>query len=356
MGSAVGATASQVGTTFREIVCSEDAVNRPFGIALQAYGLAKARFLLHNPEALGAARVILSHWNVRSWPLISDQARCVLVTPMPVPHRNLPKQPSDLSEIVLARVRLNRIRGLECVQHVLDSLSVGRGGWIATANLDHLRRLQQPGEFRRVYDSASIVLADGMPLVWASHLQGTPLPERVAGSDLIYSLTAGAAETGFSVFLLGGDEGTARAASECLIARYPGLRVAGTYCPPLGFEKDPHQMAELRRIVAESRADIVYVALGSPKQELLIDKIRDVLPGAWWVGVGISFSFVCGEVKRAPRWIQRIGLEWLHRLAQEPRRLGGRYLWHGPPFLIRLLAGALQGRGKAARRAPQLGP
>jgi N-acetylglucosaminyldiphosphoundecaprenol N-acetyl-beta-D-mannosaminyltransferase len=221
---------------------------------------------------------------------------------MTVPHSSLLEAPSRQSEITLARVRLNAIRRLECVQHVLDSLAIGRGGWIATANLDHLRRLQHPGDFRRIYESASLVLADGMPLVWASYLQGTPLPERVAGSDLIYSLTAGASGAGFSVFLLGGDEGTAEAAAERLIVKYPDLRVAGTHCPPVGFEKDPLQMAQLRKVVAESKADIVYVALGSPKQEVLIDQVRDVLPKAWWLGVGISFSFVCGEVKRAPQW------------------------------------------------------
>lgn len=262
--------------------------------------------------------------------------------------------PAPVPEIVLAGVRLHAIRQADCVAFVAQSLAAGRGGWIATANLDHLRRLQQTGSFRDAYARATLVVADGMPVVWASRLQGTPLPERVAGSDLIHSLSAGAAEAGFRVFLLGGDPGTAEAAARRLQQRYQGLAVAGTICPPLGFEKDERQMAELRHALTTSGPQVVFVALGSPKQELLIDRLRALLPGAWWVGVGISFSFVAGTVRRAPRWLQVLGLEWLHRLVQEPRRLLARYLWHGPPFLLRLFAGALLRRLRpGARRRPE---
>jgi N-acetylglucosaminyldiphosphoundecaprenol N-acetyl-beta-D-mannosaminyltransferase len=253
-------------------------------------------------------------------------------------------QSSQLPEVVLASVRLHAITEAECVAYVVESLEVDRGGWIATANLDHMRRLWHADEFRRAYAGASVVVADGMPLIWASRLQGSPLPERVAGSDLIHSLTAGAAAAGRSVFFLGGDLGSADAAAARLAKDHPGLRVAGTYCPSMGFEKDPAQMEELRRAVQENSPDIVFVALGSPKQELLIHEIRSLLPQAWWIGVGISFSFVCGAIRRAPSWVQGLGLEWCHRLLQEPRRLGMRYLWHGPPCFLRLLLSALRGR------------
>ncbi len=253
-----------------------------------------------------------------------------------------------LPAVHLARVRVHVVTQAQCVAHVVRCLDAGRGGWIATANLDHLRRLQQPGEFRRVYANATLVVADGMPVVWACRLQGTPLPERVAGSDLIWSLSAAAGRTGRSVFLLGGDEGTAVAAAAMLVAANPGLRVAGTHCPPLGFERDDARVQALRDLLATARPDVVFVALGSPKQELLIDRLRDVLPGAWWIGVGISFSFVAGTVRRAPRWVQRAGFEWLHRLLQEPRRLSSRYLWSGPPFVLRLFASALWRRWRPA--------
>ncbi len=261
--------------------------------------------------------------------------------------------PSQLPEVVLANIRLHAISESDCVAHVVESLTAGRGGWIATANLDHLRRLQQPSEFRRVYDNATVVVADGMPLVWACRLQGTPLPERVAGSDLIHSLTAAAAAKGFRVFLLGGDPGTAEAAAAQLTSRHANLQIAGTNCPPMGFERDAKQMADLEQTLAQSQPALVFVALGSPKQEILIDRLRSILPKAWWIGVGISFSFVAGDVRRAPVWVRRLGMEWLHRLLQEPRRLWTRYLWYGPPFLARLFFGALRTRlgTRSGRRA-----
>jgi N-acetylglucosaminyldiphosphoundecaprenol N-acetyl-beta-D-mannosaminyltransferase len=250
----------------------------------------------------------------------------------------------DLVEIRLGDVRVHALSEPGCVEHVLDVLDAGAGGWVITANLDHLRRAARDAEYHAMLDAADVVVADGMPLLWAARVQGTPLPERVAGSNLISSLTAGAAERGRSVYLLGGDPGTAERAATVLTERCPGLRVAGTDCPAPGFDRDDAAVARIAAGIADAAPDIVYVALGSPKQERLIARIRDARPGAWWIGVGISFSFLCGEVRRAPRWMQRSGLEWVHRLCQEPRRLARRYLVEGLPFAARLLAGS------AARR------
>lgn len=251
----------------------------------------------------------------------------------------------------LLEVGIDALREGEVVDHVLGALARGDGGWIVTPNLDHLRRLVNDPSFRELCAGADLVVADGMPLVWASRLQGTPLPERVAGSNLIFSLTAAAAQSGHSVFFLGGDPGTAETASARLRERHPTLRVAGVYCPPLGFERDPALLSELRAVLARSAPDVVWVALGSPKQERLIRDLRCVLPRSWWLGVGISFSFVSGAVRRAPRWAQVLGLEWLHRLVQEPRRLFRRYLIDGLPFAVRLFAGALRARGRRGARA-----
>ena len=183
-----------------------------------------------------------------------------------------------------------------------------------------------------------------MPLIWASRLQGTPLPERVAGSDLVPGLSAAAAERGRCVYLLGGSPGTAEAAAAVLLRRTPDLRIAGSACPPMGFEHDERALGEVIENLVSARPDIVYVALGSPKQELLIDRARSLLPATWWMGVGISFSYLCGHVHRAPRWMQAIGLEWLHRLTQEPGRLAKRYLLQGIPFAVALLGEAMTHR------------
>jgi N-acetylglucosaminyldiphosphoundecaprenol N-acetyl-beta-D-mannosaminyltransferase len=239
--------------------------------------------------------------------------------------------------VVLCNVLLHSITEAECVRHICDELGAGRGGMVVTPNLDHLRRYGNDVNFGALVAEAELVVADGMPLVWASRLQGTPLPERVAGSNLISSLSGAAAERGFSIYLLGGAPGTAVGAGEALRARFPSLKVVGTYCPPFGFDKDPKQMADIIQSIVAARPDVVYVALGSPKQERLIAKLRHVMPSAWWLGVGNSFSFLCGDVRRAPLWMQNIGMEWAHRLCQEPRRLFKRYLVSGVPFAGMLL-------------------
>ncbi|MBL4701989.1 MAG: WecB/TagA/CpsF family glycosyltransferase [Phycisphaeraceae bacterium] len=253
-------------------------------------------------------------------------------------------QTSQLPTIKLMGVTLQAITQKQCVDHILDQLQAGHGGWVITPNLDHLRRLVRDAKTRELYDGADLMVADGMPLIWASRLQGTPLPERVAGSDLTSSLPAEAAKRGLSVFLLGGADGAAKKAADVLLTRHPNLNLAGIHVPAFGFENDSSQMAALENALLDAKPDIVLVALGSPKQEVLIKQLRDKLPGAWWLGIGISFSFVCGDVQRAPRWIQRFGLEWVHRLLQEPRRLARRYLIDGIPFGIALLTGAIWSR------------
>ena len=246
--------------------------------------------------------------------------------------------------VFLMGMRLHAITEQRCKQWVMSALSDNRGGVIVTANLDHLRRYGTDPTYRRVAQDAELVVADGAPLIWASHVQGTPLPERIAGSNLIFSLSETAAKHGRSIFLLGGNEGTDKEAAEKLKALYPGLKVAGTTCPPIGFDKNEAQLNDVIGTLKQKQPDIVYVALGSPKQELFIDRIKRELPNAWWVGVGISFSFVTGDVKRAPEWMQNTGLEWVHRLSQEPKRLAKRYLVQGIPFGLRLMGSALVNR------------
>jgi N-acetylglucosaminyldiphosphoundecaprenol N-acetyl-beta-D-mannosaminyltransferase len=184
--------------------------------------------------------------------------------------------------------------------------------------------------------------------VWASRLHGVALPERVAGSDLVWSLPEMLAELGVSVFLVGGEPGTADGAARRLHERCPGLSVVGTLCPPHGFERHPTAMAEIIDAVAGSGAQLVFVGLGFPKQEMVIRELRRAMPEAWFVGVGVSFSFMSGAIPRAPAWMQRLGLEWLHRLAHEPRRLAGRY-FGDIPFAGRLLFN--QARRRYQRRA-----
>jgi len=259
----------------------------------------------------------------------------------------------SIDSVLMRGIRLDALTEAGCVEHLMKELDAGRGGWVITPNLDHMRRAEKDDEFRGMLAQADVVVADGMPLIWASWVQGTALPQRVAGSSLVWSVAKAAAEHGRSLYLLGGDPGAAEGAAKALIARYPDLRIAGIDCPAFGFDQDPVKIVEVKQKVLEAKPDIVYVGLGSPKQERLIGQVRVGLPHVWWLGVGISLSFIAGDVRRAPRWIQKLGMEWLHRLAQEPGRLAKRYLIHGLPFAARLLFGALLQRIVGRPRTPR---
>ncbi|HEX2702109.1 MAG TPA: WecB/TagA/CpsF family glycosyltransferase, partial [Solirubrobacteraceae bacterium] len=236
----------------------------------------------------------------------------------------------------------------QMIDHVISEVAAGRGGWICTMHLDMLRQWRRSAEVRGLVSSIDILVADGMPLVWACALRGTPLPERVPGSTLTVSLTEAAAAAGNSVFLLGGKPGTAERAARELKRRYPELRLAGTLCPPLGFENEPDYLDLIKSTLRDAAPDIVFVALGFPKQDRLILELRPILPNAWLMGCGISFSLIAGELRRAPRLFQMLGLEWVFRLVQEPRRLFRRYMVQGIPFGVVLMWRSLLDRFSSA--------
>jgi N-acetylglucosaminyldiphosphoundecaprenol N-acetyl-beta-D-mannosaminyltransferase len=238
---------------------------------------------------------------------------------------------------------------------VAELIAARRPALVVTPNVDHLVRAVRDPSYAALVAGAGLVLADGQPVVWAARLLGRRLAGRVAGSDLLPALCARAAVTGWRVFFLGGDYGVAERAREVLMARHPGLRIVGTYCPPMGFERSPLELRQAVEAVRAARPELVFVGLGSPKQERFIAAHMHEYGPAVSIGIGVSFSFVAGDVRRAPRWMQRLGLEWLHRLWQEPRRLWRRYLLNGwglLPILARDLWWTYAGRrlGEQAAR------
>jgi N-acetylglucosaminyldiphosphoundecaprenol N-acetyl-beta-D-mannosaminyltransferase len=247
--------------------------------------------------------------------------------------------------VELFGMRLARIRQAQLLDRVFSDLSRQRGGWVVTVNVDMLRRHRRDPEARALYDAADLRVADGMPLVWASRLKGgRSLPERVAGSCLADALAERAAVEGRSLVLLGGAPNAARAARGVLLERYPRLRVLEAGSPRFDSPPTAEQVQRAVDRLAPLRPHILLVGLGSPKQEHLIRALRPHLPSTWMVGVGVTFSFLAGQVLRAPLWMQRAGLEWTHRLAQEPARLARRYLVDDLPFALRLLGHALHHR------------
>lgn len=244
----------------------------------------------------------------------------------------------------LTGLELDRLTEQQVVAQVIDALGRRHGGWLATLNVDIFRAVRRDAELAGLVASASLIVPDGMPLLWAARLRGDPLPERVTGASMIFSLSAAAAAAGRSVYLLGGATGVPDRAGAALAERYPGLVVAGADSPPMGFDKVPEQVREARDKVVAAAPDIVFVGLGFPKQERLITELAPLLPRTWFVACGAAIAFAAGAVPRAPLWMQRAGLEWLFRLASEPRRLARRYLVHDLPFAASLLADSAAGR------------
>ena len=238
----------------------------------------------------------------------------------------------------------------EAVERVVGAAERREGGWVLTPNLELLRRHVADPDVRPHFEAADVIVPDGMPLLWASRVAGTPLPERVAGSSLIWSVTARAAERELPVFLLGGNSDAAPRARETLRRTFPSARIVGTHTPPFGFEHDEAELEAIETAIARSRPRIVFVGLAFPKQERLIARLRAAFPDAWFLGVGVSFSFVAGELRRPPEWVQRLGMEWMYRLAQEPGRLYRRYAVDGLPFAARLLGWAVRRRVATALR------
>lgn len=231
------------------------------------------------------------------------------------------------------------------VDLVCDELSAGHGGRIAPVNTDVLRGLTREPSTRDLFADGVLSVADGMPLVWASRIQGDPLPGRVNGTNLLFALCGAASNRGLPVFLLGAPPGIAAKAACKLQERYPALSVFGTSSPPLGFDRQPERMSELARAIAAMGPGIVFCAFGFPKQEMVMQYLSASNSEQWFVACGGSLEMIAGAVRRAPRWMQASGLEWLVRLGQEPRRLAGRYLKRDLPYLV-----GLMGRAVAVRR------
>lgn len=197
---------------------------------------------------------------------------------------------------------------------------------VVTPNAQHVVLLEGDLNLRLAYADATLVLPDGASLLMAARVLASPLKERVTGVDLFQSLCGRAAQTGLRVFLLGGSPGSAEIAAEKLTSLYPGLVVAGTYCPPFGFERDEVQLQKVRCRIRSAAPHFLFVGLGAPKQEYWIHQYGSELNVPVCVGIGGAFEMVAGLTPRAPRWMQVTGFEWLFRLCAEPRRLWKRYL------------------------------
>ncbi len=272
----------------------------------------------------------------------------------PLAMEKLPRPP----RFVLGRVPVDRI-SMDYAAVLVTEALLHRGELqpltIVGPNAQLVTLAERDTRFAEAMQQADLAVPDGVSVVMASRVLGEPIPERVTGGDLLERMCQEAARYGFRVFFLGGLPGAARMAAFNLRRRYPGLNICGTYCPPEGFENDREEELRIVREIERSAPDLLCVAFGAPKQEIWMQENRNALRVGAILPVGGAFDVQAGLRRRAPRWMQRIALEWFFRLMMEPRRLGRRYLVGNTQFILLVLRQwALQTLERFTRRVEDI--
>ncbi len=242
-----------------------------------------------------------------------------------------------MEKVELFDIRFDNYDFADLMQFLDDAIQRREPTYVLTCNVDHLINLRRDSYFRNVYQQAGATVADGMPIVWVSRLFGTPLKRRVAGSDILTELGLDFERKRYRIYFLGAGEGVAEEAKRNLLLKFPAMHIVGCYSPPLGFEQDELECARIIKLLKDAKPDIVFMGVGSPKQEKWIYQFHQEYGAPVSIGVGATFDFLAGRVKRAPVVFQRSGLEWLWRLYREPKRLWRRYLVEDTKFLKLLL-------------------
>jgi len=222
----------------------------------------------------------------------------------------------------------------ETVECIRQSVIQEKRIQVVTANIDFVMKARRDSLFAEELTRADLVVADGVPIVWAASLLGTPIRGRVNGTDLVWSCAAVSAETGAAIAMIGGMPGVAGRAADEMRQKYPA---ASMFVIPTPFPLGAAESAEIVRQVRAVNAKILLVALGAPRQERWVQANLELCQANVGIGIGSAFDIISGDKPRAPGWMKDNGLEWLYRLKQDPQRLAKRYLVEDSPFLIHLL-------------------
>ena len=230
-------------------------------------------------------------------------------------------------------IMIDNISMEECIEKIDKLIKDGKKHYVVTPNVDHIVKLQNDSEFLEVYEHADLIVVDGMPIVWYSKFIKQSIIEKISGSDLFPKICENAAIKNQKIFLLGAAKGVGERAKKNLESKYKGLEIVGTYSPKFGFEKDDNEINNIINFINSKKPDILAVGLGAPKQEKFIYKYKELLDVPLSLAIGASIDFEAGNIKRAPIWMRKIGLEWFYRLLKEPKRLYRRYLIEDRKFL-----------------------
>lgn len=254
--------------------------------------------------------------------------------------------PSAQSVNILG-VRISVVNIEEALDRTESLIEREGKGYLCVTGVHGIMEAQSSPELQRILNNSFLTVPDGMPTVWIGRLYGHRSISRVYGPDFMLALCDRSRKKGYRHFLYGGSEGVAEELQQTLIARFPELQVVGTYTPPFR-PLTTEESTELRRQVAAAKPDIIWVGLSTPKQERFMHMTLSLLDTHVMVGVGAAFDIHTGRIQDAPAWMKQCGLQWLHRLIQEPRRLGRRYLINNPLFIAKvswqLIRGALGGQ------------
>ena len=217
------------------------------------------------------------------------------------------------------------IRVSETVEAIEQMIAADKKSYVVAINVDVVMKIEADPYLKKIVDDADMVLVDGKPLVWISKLHEKPLKAKISGSDLVPLLCEISAKKGYSIFIIGGKDGIAAQARQRLEQKLPGIRIAGTYAPPFGFENDQEELDKINRMISEAHPDLLIACFGCPKQEKWIYENIEKYDAKVSVCAGATVDFLAGNVKRAPKWMSEHGLEWFYRFLQEPRRMFRRY-------------------------------
>lgn len=242
-----------------------------------------------------------------------------------------------MSKIRLFNIDFDNINYTEFSKVLEEKIRSRKPSYIVTCNVDHIMKVQKDSSFKKVYDQADVVVADGVPVIWASKLLKKPLIEKISGSDILIRLGNFLEEKQYKLFFLGAAEGVVEEAVINIKKKFPNIQIVGTYSPSYGFERKQQENDHILNLIKLSQPDILLVGVGTPKQEKWIQNNYQKYNVPISIGVGATFDFLAGNVKRAPVFMQKTGLEWFWRLIQEPRRLWKRYLIDDSQFILLIL-------------------
>lgn len=231
----------------------------------------------------------------------------------------------NTNRIAFLNTYIDNLTAAEAKDAVDKLIRNGGNHYVVTPNSDIVVKMQEDAELKEICDNADLILTDGQIVVKLSRYLGNPIKERVCMTDFVWNVFDLAIEKNYTVFLFGGKEDVLSMATENIKKRLPKLNIVDSYSPPFGFEKNSEQLEEANRRIRESKADILIVFLGCPKQEKFIYQNKEKYQVPISITMGGCVDFMAGGVKRAPQWMQDIGLEWFFRFLQEPRRMFRRY-------------------------------